>query len=93
MLATNSPMPSGANSQSESLGASISDLSSEATSEFSNDNYSIVNQNSKQTISKPSNNLKNGSNTNNNGNNNNNNNNNNTSNSNGSRLPIFKKTK
>ena len=33
-------MPSEANSNSESLGASISDLSSEATSEFS-DNYSL----------------------------------------------------
>lgn len=46
-------MPSGTNSQSESLGASISDLSSEATSEFSNDNYSLMNQspNSKQSKS------------------------------------------
>ena len=42
MLAAAGLLPSGTNSQSESLGASISDLSSEAASEFS-DNYMLLN--------------------------------------------------
>jgi len=77
MLAANSPMPSGTNSQSESLGASISDLSSEATSEFSNDNFSLANQspNSAKQSTKSSNNNKSS----------------NSSSNSGSRLPIYKK--
>ena len=43
-------MPSGANSHSGSLGASISDLSSEATSEFS-DNFIIGQNNQKSNTS------------------------------------------
>jgi hypothetical protein len=80
MLAANSPMPSGTNSQSESLGASISDLSSEATSEFSNENFSLINptsSNSKQSVNKQ----------------NSKNINSNTNNNNGSRLPVFKNKK
>jgi len=83
MLAANSPMPSGTNSQSESLGASISDLSSEATSEFSNENFSLMNPTSTSNTKQQS--MAKQSNTKNNTNNNNNNN--------GSRLPIFKNKK
>jgi hypothetical protein len=82
-------MPSGANSQSESLGASISDLSSEAASEFS-DNY-IVNNTSNghiQFLSTKSNNSNNqngtGTST--------PNKNSSLNNSNTSKLPIYKKS-
>ena len=46
ILPQNSPMPSGTNSQSESLGASISDLSSEPASEYSENNLNTPTQSS-----------------------------------------------